>query len=379
MGGSARRRAAKNYGRAGRGILPPRVFPSRRQIQRRSYQTGPNCDRILDMAFIDEIKIYAEAGRGGDGVVRWRQEKFIPKGGPAGGDGGRGGNFYVLAVRDVHILSKYKAKKSFSAGRGEDGGNKSLHGKGGEDFVLELPIGSIITNLETDERWQLTSEGEKILIFKGGYGGFGNEHFKSSVNTTPKESRSGAEGEKGNLKIELELFADVGLIGLPNAGKSSLLNTLTNAQAKVGDYAFTTLDPNLGDFYGYIIADIPGITEGASEGKGLGVKFLRHIKRTKMLAHLVSFESPNMLKSYKEIRKELQKYDKKLDLGEDGLCFKKEIIILTKSDVISDPKIIAKKIKEFIKISKNAFAISLFDDKMIKKFGDGLIKILKKA
>ena len=331
------------------------------------------------MAFIDEIKIYAEAGRGGDGVVRWRQEKFIPKGGPAGGDGGRGGDFYVLAVRDVHILSKYKAKKSFSAGRGEDGGNKSLHGKGGEDFVLELPIGSIITNLETDERWQLTSEGEKILIFKGGYGGFGNEHFKSSVNTTPKESRSGAEGEKGNLKIELELFADVGLIGLPNAGKSSLLNTLTNAQAKVGDYAFTTLDPNLGDFYGYIIADIPGITEGASEGKGLGVKFLRHIKRTKMLAHLVSFESPNMLKSYKEIRKELQKYDKKLDLGEDGLCFKKEIIILTKSDVISDPKIIAKKIKEFIKISKNAFAISLFDDKMIKKFGDGLIKILKKA
>ena len=330
------------------------------------------------MAFIDEIKIHAEAGRGGDGVVRWRQEKFIPKGGPAGGDGGRGGNFYVLAVRDVSILSKYKMKKSFSAGRGEDGANKSLHGKNGEDFVLELPIGSIIINLDTDEKWQLTEEGQKILLLKGGYGGFGNEHFKSSINTTPKEWRPGAEGEKGNFKIELELFADVGLIGLPNAGKTSLLNSLTNAEAKVGDYAFTTLDPNLGDFYGYIIADIPGIIEGASEGKGLGVKFLRHIKRTKMLAHLVSFENQNMLKSYKEIRKELEKYDKKLNLSEEELSFKKEIIILTKSDVIDNPKVITKKIKEFEKLSKNVFAISLFDDKMVKKFRDELVKILKK-
>jgi GTP-binding protein len=336
------------------------------------------------MAFIDEMKIYAEAGRGGDGVVRWRQEKFIPKGGPAGGDAGRGGDFFVLAVRDVHILSRYKAKKSFSAGRGEDGGNKSLHGKNGEDFVLELPIGSIITNLETDEKWHLTKEGEKILLLKGGYGGFGNEHFKSSTNTTPKESKEGQEGERGNFQIELELFADIGFVGLPNAGKSSLLNTLTNAEAKVGDYAFTTLDPNLGDFYGYIIADIPGIIEGASEGKGLGVKFLRHIKRTKMLAHLVSFEnlskgSTGMMKSYKEIRKELEKYDKKLKLGEEGLASKKEIIILTKTDVVEDQKVIAKAVKAFEKLDKKVFTLSLFDDKMIKKFRDELIKILKKA
>jgi len=260
------------------------------------------------MAFIDEMIFHAEAGHGGNGVVRWRQEKFIPKGGPAGGDGGRGGNFYILAVRDMHILSKYKAKKSFSAGRGEDGGGKSLHGKNGEDFVLELPIGSVVTDIETDEVWQLVEEGQKFLILRGGYGGFGNEHFKSSTNTTPKESRKGQDGEKGNFKIELELFADVGLIGLPNAGKTSLLNALTNAQARVGDYAFTTLDPNLGDFYGYIIADIPGLIEGASEGKGLGVKFLRHIKRTKMLAHLVSFENlskgtAGMMKAYKEIDK----------------------------------------------------------------------------
>ena len=331
------------------------------------------------MAFIDEIKIYAEAGRGGDGVVRWRQEKFIPKGGPAGGDGGRGGDFFVRAVRDVHILSKYKAEKSFIAGRGEDGGNKSLHGKNGKDYVLELPIGSIIINPKTDESWQLEKEGEKIMLLKGGYGGFGNEHFKSSTNTTPRESREGQEGEKGNFQIELELFADVGLVGLPNAGKTSLLNFLTNADAKVGDYAFTTLDPNLGDFYGYVIADIPGLIEGASEGKGLGVKFLRHIKRTKILAHLISFENTSMLKTYREVRKELEKYNKKLNLGKEGLSSKEEIIILTKSDVEEDQKVIVKRLKEFSKISRHVFTISLFDDKSVKKLRDGFVKILKKV
>ena len=330
------------------------------------------------MAFIDEIRIHAEAGRGGDGVVRWRQEKFIPKGGPAGGDGGRGGDFFAIGVRDVNILYKYKAKKSFEAARGEDGGNKSLHGKNGEDFILELPVGSIIKNLETEEEWQLLEEGQKVQLLKGGYGGFGNEHFKSSTNTTPMEWRPGQEGEKGDFTIELELFADIGLIGLPNAGKSSLLNALTNAEAKIGDYAFTTLDPNLGDFYGYIIADIPGLIEGASEGKGLGVKFLKHIKRTKMLAHLVSFENPNMLKVYKEIRKELENYDKKNNLGVDGLSKKEEIIILTKTDVIEDLKFIEKKKKEFQKISKKIYTLSLYDDKSIKEFKKELTKILGK-
>jgi GTP-binding protein len=333
------------------------------------------------MAFIDEIKIYAEAGRGGDGVVRWRQEKFVPKGGPAGGDGGRGGDFYVQAVRDIHVLSKYKAKKDFKASRGEDGGKKSLHGKSGEDFFLKLPLGAIITSVETGETWQLTEEDQKIMLLKGGYGGFGNEHFKSSVNTTPLESREGQEGERGNFNIELELFADIGLIGLPNAGKSSLLNALTNAKAVVGDYPFTTLDPNLGDFYGYIIADIPGLIEGASEGKGLGIKFLRHIKRTRMIAHLVSFENSGMITSYKEVRKELAKYDKKLKLGDDGLASKEEIIILTKTDVV-DPEVVKKKIAAFKKLAParkgGVFVISLFDDKVVKNFSDALIKILNK-
>ena len=216
------------------------------------------------------------------------------------------------------------------------------------------------------------------MLLKGGYGGYGNVHFKSSTNTTPQESNQGQEGDRGNFKVELELFADIGLIGLPNAGKSSLLNALTNAKAVVGDYPFTTLDPNLGDFYGYILADIPGLIEGASEGKGLGIKFLKHIKRTKMIAHLVSFENSAMMTSYKEVRKELAKYDKKLGLSDDGLANKDEIIILTKTDAVKDQKAITKKVEAFKKINKKVFVISLFDDKMVKKFSDELIKILNK-
>ena len=321
--------------------------------------------------FIDEIKFYAKAGRGGDGVVRWRREKFIDKGGPNGGDGGRGGDVYALAVSDIHILSKYKHKKEFRAENGEEGGGGSRHGKNGKDLIIELPIGSVVTNIESGASVSLEELGQKELLLKGGEGGYGNEHYKSSTNVTPKNASKGLVGEEGNFKIELELFADVGLVGMPNAGKSSLLNSITNASAKIGNYQFTTLDPNLGDFYGFTIADIPGLIEGASEGKGLGIKFLRHIKRTKMIVHLVSLENEKMLDVYKKIRKELEKYDKQL-------AEKEEVIVLTKSDVIEDQKKIEKAKKDFEKLGAPVFVISLFDDQSVKNFIDGLVKLLRK-
>jgi GTP-binding protein len=200
--------------------------------------------------FIDEITIHAQAGHGGDGVVRWRREKFIDKGGPNGGDGGRGGSVFAVAVSDINLLSKYKHRKEFLGFSGEPGMGGSKHGKDGKDLIIELPVGSIITSVESGGRISLDKVGQKELLLKGGLGGWGNEQFKTSINTTPTKATKGKLGEQGHFKIELELFADIGLIGLPNAGKSSLLNAVTNAQAKIGSYQFTTLDPNLGDVSG---------------------------------------------------------------------------------------------------------------------------------
>lgn len=321
------------------------------------------------MAFVDEIKIYAKAGDGGDGVVRWRHEKYIDRGGPAGGDGGRGGNVYAKAVRDLHLLSKYKTKVEFKAERGGDGDKKNLHGADGEDLDILLPIGSIITNLKTEEKISLNKEGERILLLKGGYGGLGNTHFKSSTNQTPKESTPGKPGNDAEFYIEVELVADIGLIGLPNAGKTSLLNALTHAQGKVGSYPFTTLEPNLGEYFGYIISDIPGLIEGAGQGKGLGHKFLRHVRRTKMLVHLVSLENEDAVSTYKTIRDELNEFDPEL-------LNKEEIVVLTKTDVVDNKKI-TKVTKEMKKEVKKVYTVSILDDEAVKKLGDALIKELK--
>ncbi len=330
------------------------------------------------MAFVDELTIFAKAGTGGDGVVRWRQDKFEDRGGPAGGDGGRGGDVYIEGVKDSGLLASYTHDTRFMAENGETGAKKKMSGSDGLDLYIKLPVGSVVTCNETGETFELTEAGQKILILKGGKGGLGNDRFKSSVNTTPYESTPGKAGEMAHFHIELRLFADLGLVGYPNAGKSTLINAVTNSKSKIGSYAFTTLDPHLGVLQEFVIADIPGIIEGASEGKGLGVKFLKHIKRTKMIAHLVSFENSDpdasdgagMMQTYKNIRKELESYDPEL-------AKKDEIVILTKTDM-SDERTIAKTVKSFEKLDKTVLTMSAFDDESVKKVGDELVKILRK-
>ena len=324
------------------------------------------------MALIDEVTISITAGKGGDGVVRWRQEKSKPLSGPGGGNGGRGGDVFVVAVSDIGYLDFYRHTKEFFAESGEPGANFGRQGGDGEDLELKFPVGSIITNKNTGEVFELTHVGERLKVLSGGRGGLGNEYFKNSRNVTPKESTPGTLGEFGEFHIELRMFADIGLVGLPSAGKSTLLNALTNAKSKVAAYHFTTLDPHLGAFYEFIIADIPGIIEGASEGKGLGVKFLKHIARTKAIAHVISLESEDLLQDYKVIRTELTDHDAEL-------AEKDEIIIFTKSNSI-DEKTLKERLKTISKVTKgkSVFIVSAYDDESIKNLRDGLVQYLRK-
>lgn len=322
------------------------------------------------MAFVDELRIHAIAGHGGPGVVRWLHSKGINKGGPSGGDGGRGGDIILEGVRDLAALASYRFTKKFRAENGKPGGSNEKHGADGAATVLKVPVGTVAKVTTTGEEFEILEEGQRAVIFKGGPGGYGNTHFKSSTNQNPMEAKEGKKGGAGDIEIVVKLIADAGLIGFPNAGKSSLLNALTRATSKVGAYPFTTLEPHLGDFYGRLLADIPGLIEGASSGRGLGSKFLRHVERTGLLVHLVSAEQEDPAASYLSIRQELEAFGR-------SLAEKPELVVLSKSDLLS-PEELERKLSLLKKAAGKGevLTLSVIDDASLKAFSDRLASLL---
>lgn len=319
------------------------------------------------MAFVDEVTIHAAAGRGGDGVVRWLHIKGKEKGGPSGGDGGRGGDIILEGVRDLAALATYRYTKKFRAENGGNGEGNNKHGKDGAPTVLRVPVGTVAKNATTQELHEILEEGQRIVVFRGGVGGLGNHHFKGAENQNPQESTPGKSGGVGDIRLTLKIIADAGFIGFPNAGKSSILNALTRAKSKVAAYPFTTLDPHLGDFYGRLLADIPGLIEGASTGRGLGSKFLRHIERTTLLVHLVSSEQEDVAGAYRNIRKELESFGR-------GLSDKPELVVLSKTDLL-DAETQERKLKELsLEAGQEAIPLSVIDDDLLKSFSDRLSK-----
>jgi GTPase len=321
------------------------------------------------MKFLDQAKIYVKAGDGGSGSASFRREKFIEFGGPDGGDGGNGGSVIFIAEENLNTLIDFRFQQHFKAGRGNNGMGKRKTGKDGEDLILKVPVGTQI--LEDDNNTlieDLTKTGQKIIIAKGGKRGLGNVRFKSSTNRAPRKKTDGSQGESFIIWLQLKVIADVGIIGMPNAGKSSLLSVLTKAKPKIASYPFTTVNPNLGvSSYNdkeVTIADIPGLIEGAHEGIGLGDKFLRHIERCKSLIHLIDITEEDLVKNYLKIRKELSKYSA-------NLLKKKEVIVFNKIDIIDTSKI-NEKISTFKKkIKKNIYKISVAQNKgliTVKRF-----------
>ena len=320
----------------------------------------------------DEITINVKAGAGGDGAINFRREKFVPKGGPDGGDGGKGGDIFLRTVQDITVLSKYKHKPKFAAENGANGARAKMHGKSGKAVIIDVPVGSFVTNTYTRETYDLTELGDIVLVAAGGKGGLGNVHFKNSQNTTPKINTSGTQGQQYDLHIELKIICDIGIIGYPNAGKTTFLNTVTKAKGKVGNYEFTTLNPNLGVYHNYVLADIPGLIEGAATGKGLGHSFLKHIGRARMLIHMIDMDrhGDNILGAYKSIRKEMEEYSKEL-------MKKPEIIFLTKKDLVEDA-VAKESMEELASTQKKLYIISVYNQESIKIAMDEVIKELKK-
>ena len=281
--------------------------------------------------FVDKVQVEVMAGRGGNGRVSFRHERAVAKGGPDGGDGGKGGDVVLLASRNQNTLAAFRYQKLLKAQNGQDGGEAKKRGRSSEDSIIEIPVGTVVLDLEDNQIADLTEDGQQVIIAKGGRGGFGNAHFTSSTRQVPRIAEKGEPGEKFDLIFELRMIADVGLIGLPNAGKSSLLAAVSNARPEIADYPFTTLVPNLGvvdiDKDSLLVADIPGLIEGASAGKGLGDEFLRHVSRCKVLLHLIDINSNDIASDYKAIRKELKLYDA-------ALAKKPEIVAITKIETL---------------------------------------------
>lgn len=304
---------------------------------------------------IDNVTISVIAGDGGEGSVAFNKNKMEL--GPTGASGGNGGSVYCIGTADIGALARWRNTKRAVANDGEHGGIQYRDGKDGVDFVFPVPVGTVIHNLDTKELQEITAIGQRLLLAQGGQGGRGNYHFRSSTNTSPQRFGRGTAGQQWHMRLELKLIADVGLIGLPNAGKSSLINELTRAQQKIANYPFTTLEPGLGVYYELILADIPGIIEGASSGKGLGMKFLRHVERTRTLLHCISCESDDPLRDWQVIRNELGAYN-------PALLTKHEYVLLTKSD-IADSVTIKRLVQQFKTKGIKAFPFSIHDAKAI--------------
>ena len=324
------------------------------------------------MKFLDQAKIYIKAGNGGSGSASFRREKFVEYGGPDGGDGGDGGSIIIQSDRNLNTLIDFRYAQHFKAQHGKPGSKRNKTGANGENLILKVPLGTQIYEEDNNTLiYDFTKNKEKYLVASGGKGGLGNVRFKSSTNRAPRKKTNGKLGEEFWIWLQLKIIADIGIIGKPNAGKSSLLAALTRAKPKIANYPFTTINPNLGvSYYGgkeITLADIPGLVEGAHKGVGLGDKFLRHIERCKILLHLIDLSEDDLLNSYKKIKSELSNYDK-------SLIKKKEIIFFNKSDLLDD-KEINEKLKEFKKKIKNDYEIvSVYSSNDIQKIKKLLIK-----
>ena len=323
------------------------------------------------MKFLDQVKIYIKAGNGGDGSPSFRREKFIEFGGPDGGDGGKGGSVILKAEQNLNTLIDFRYQQHHKAKRGENGAGQNRTGKSGEDLILKVPLGTQV--FEEDNKtliYDFTKISEEFTAAAGGKGGLGNTRFKSSTNRAPRKFTKGTQGEEFTIWLQLKTIADIGIIGLPNAGKSSLLASVTNANPKIANYQFTTLNPNLGvasyDDKEITIADIPGLVEGAHKGTGLGIQFLKHIERCKSLLHLIDITSEDLKKSYQQVKNELKKYSNKLTK-------KKELIVLNKIDLI-DEKEVNNVIKDFKKNTKSeVIAVSTFNKSSVSKIKSKLL------